>query len=318
EPGGNRLRFKKIYGKALAQDSLRGPLGEPGLGIEPGHYLREIDGRPVDAKVHPGSLLLNKAGRVVTLTVNDRPSLEGARRVRVRPMASEADLRYQEWVAENRRKVDLLSGGRIAYIHVPNTSRLGQIEFYRGYHGQRDKEAVLMDERFNLGGFPQPMILPALSLRAYTVSTYRRWGMESEMLSMNGPRAMLINDYAGSGGDLLAWMFKDDAMGPLIGTRTLGALVGITGWCTLMDGGQVAAPGHARYDPRTGEQIAENKGVAPDVEVDARPDLLAKGEDPQLEKGVALLLEELERNPRRLAEPRLPPTRATQVPGEPR
>ncbi|HEX2222793.1 MAG TPA: PDZ domain-containing protein [Thermoanaerobaculia bacterium] len=314
----NRVRFKKIYGKALAQDSLRGPLGEPGLGIEPGHYLLEIDGRPVDATVHPGSLLLNKAGRVVTLTVNDRPGLDGARRVRVRPMASEADLRYQEWVAENRRKVDRLSGGRIAYIHVPNTSRLGQIEFYRGYNAQRDKEAVLMDERFNVGGWPQPMILPALGLRAQTVSRFRRWGMETEMISMNGPRAMLINDYSGSGGDLLAWMFQDAGMGPLIGTRTLGALVGITGWCNLMDGGQVAAAGHARYDPRTGEQIAENKGVAPDIELDARPDLLAKGEDPQLERAVALLLEELEKNPRRLAEPKLPPVRSSQSTGEPR
>lgn len=317
-PGKPGLRFKKIYGRALAQDSLRGPLGEPGLGIEPGHYLLEIDGRPVGATAHPGALLLNKAGRVVTLTVNDRPSLEGARRVRVRPMANEADLRYQDWVEENRRKVDRLSGGRIAYVHVPDTARPGQIEFFRGYYGQRDKEAVLVDARFNGGGFPQPMILPALNLRSQTVSRYRRWGMDAEIQAINGPKAMLINDYAGSGGDLIAWMFRDGNMGPLIGTRTLGALVGITAVCTLMDGGTVAAPGHARYDPRTGEQIAENKGVAPDVELDARPDLLAKGEDPQLEKGVAMLLEELERNPRRLAEPKLPPARSSQGPGEPR
>lgn len=313
-PGGRHLRFKKIYGRALAQDSLRGPLGEPALGIEPGHYLLEIDGRPVDAAVHPGALLLNKAGRVVTLTVNDRPSLDGARRVRVKPVANETDLRYQEWVAENRREVDRLSGGRIAYVHVPDTSRPGQIEFFRGYYSQRDKEAVLVDARFNGGGFPQPMILPALNLRWQTVSRYRRWGMGAEILAINGPKAMLINDYAGSGGDLIAWMFREGGMGPLIGTRTMGALVGITATCLLSDGGMVTAPGHSRFDPRTGEQIAENKGIAPDVEVDARPDLLAKGEDPQLERGVALLLEELERNPPRVAEPRFPPPRSFQSP----
>ncbi|HEX7998568.1 MAG TPA: PDZ domain-containing protein [Pyrinomonadaceae bacterium] len=306
ERDGQWLRFRRIYPGTLTQDSLRGPLGEPGVNVKAGDYLLEIDGRPVNSKTHPNSFLINKANRVVTLTVNNRPTMEGARRVRVRPVASESQIRYYEWVEGNRRKVEQMSGGRIGYIHYPDTARGGQIEFIRGYYAQTDKDAIILDGRFNSGGSPQPMVLPTLARRWQTVIYARNWQGGSEMQAINGPKAMLINSYAGSGGDLTPWMFRDMGMGALIGTRTLGALVGIAEIRELMDGSQVSAPGYTRFDPKTGEWIAENKGIEPDIEVDARPELIARGRDPQLEAAVQYLLEQLKKNPLKVAPPKLP------------
>ena len=308
EREGGRVRFKRVYAGTLANEALRGPLGEPGVNVKAGDYLLEIDGRPVSADVHPNSLLINKANRVVTLTVGERPSLEGARRVRVRPIPGEAQLRYYEWVEANRRKVEQLSGGRVGYIHYPDTARGGQAEFIRGYYAQTDKDAIILDGRFNSGGSPQPMVLPTLARRWQTVIQGRHPYLGgSEMRAVNGPKAMLINGYAGSGGDLTPWMFRDMGLGPLIGTRTMGALVGIAEFRELMDGSQISAPGYTRFDPKTGEWIAENRGISPDVEVDARPDQLAQGRDPQLEAAVEYLLDQLKKNPPSVTPPKLPP-----------
>jgi len=307
ERDGQWVCFKRVYPGTLTHDPWRGPLGEPGVNVKAGDYLLEIDGRAVNAAVHPNSLLINKANRVVTLTVNGRPTQEGARKVRVRPVASEAQLRYYEWVEGNRRKVEEMSGGRVGYIHYPDTARGGQVEFIRGYYAQTDKEAIILDGRFNSGGSPQPMVIPTLARRWQTVIHARNWQGGSEMRAINGPKAMLINGYAGSGGDLTPWMFRDLGVGTLIGTRTLGALVGIAEFRELMDGSQVSAPGYTRFDPKTGEWIAENRGVMPDVEVDARPDLIAQGRDPQLEAAVEHLLDQLKRNPVVITPPKLPP-----------
>lgn len=307
ERDGRWVRFQRIYPGTLTQDAWRGPLGEPGVNVQKGDYLLEIDGAPVGADVHPNALLINKADRVVTLTVNNRPTLEGARKVQVRPIPNEVDLRYYEWVEQNRRKVDQMSGGRIGYIHYPDTAEGGQTQFIRGYWAQTDKDAIILDGRFNGGGWPQPMVLPTLARRWQTVVLHRKWNGASEVQAINGPKAMLINGYAGSGGDLTPWMFRDAGMGALIGTRTMGALVGIAEARDLINGGVVTAPGYTRFDPKTGDWIAENQGIAPDVEVDARPDLVAQGRDPQLEKAVEHLLEELKRNPPTVARPNLPP-----------
>lgn len=307
ERDGEWVRFKRVYAGTLTQDSWRGPLGEPGVNVKAGDYLLEIDGRAVNAGVHPNSLLINKANRVATLTVNDRPTLEGARRVRVKPVAGEAQLRYYEWVEANRRKVEQLSGGRVGYIHYPDTAQGGQVEFIRGYYSQTDKDAIILDGRFNSGGSPQPMVLPTLARRWQTVIHARNWQGGSEMRAVNGPKVMLINGYAGSGGDLTPWMFRDLGLGPLVGTRTMGALVGIAGYRELLDGTQVSAPGYTRFDPKSGEWIAENRGVTPDLEVDARPDLMAQGRDPQLEAAVEYLLGQLKKNPPSFAQPKLPP-----------
>jgi tricorn protease len=306
ERDGRFVRFKKIYPGTLTREALRGPLGEPGLNVKAGDYLLEIEGQPVDADVNPNSLLIGKANRIVTLTVNGKASTDGARRIQVRPIANERELRYYEWVEENRRKVDKLSGGRIGYIHYPNTGREGQVEFIRGYWAQTDKDALILDERFNGGGSPQPMVLPTLARRSQTVVVSRKFTGLSEVQAINGPKAMLINGYAGSGGDLTPYMFRDAGMGTLIGTRTMGALVGIADDRDLMDGTNVTAPGYTRFDPKTGDWIAENQGIEPDVEVDARPDLIAGGSDPQLEKAVEVLLEQLRKNPVKTAEPKFP------------
>lgn len=307
ETSGRWVRFKRIYPGTLTDETWRGPLGEPGVDVKAGDYLLEIDGRPVDATVHPNSLLINKADRVVTLTVNDRPTPEGARKIEVRPIRNEANLRYYEWVEGNRKKVAEMSGGRIAYIHYPNTAEGGQIAFIRGFYGQANKEAILLDSRFNRGGNPQPMVLPTLARRWQTNILHRKWNGGNEVPAINGPKAMLINGYAGSGGDLTPWMFRDAGLGLLIGTRTMGALVGINEVRGLMDGSAVSAPGYTRFDPETGEWIAENKGVEPDIVIDARPDLIAQGRDPQLEKAVEVLLEQLKKNPPAIAAPKLPP-----------
>lgn len=309
ERQGQWVRFKQIYPGTLTQDSLRGPLGEPGLNVKAGDYLLEIDGRPVNAGVHPNSLLINKANRVVKLTVNDKPGMEGARKILVRPVAGESQIRYYEWAEQNRRKVAQMSGGRIGYIHYPDTAQGGQVAFIRGYYAQTDKDAIIFDGRFNSGGSPQPMVIPTLARRWQTVVRARNWQGSSEVQAINGPKVMLINGYAGSGGDLTPWMFRDLNMGMLVGTRTLGALVGIAEFRELMDGSQVSAPGYTRFDPRTGDWIAENRGVEPDIEVDARPDLTVGGHDPQLEKAVHYLSEQLKKNQPAIASPKLPPVK---------
>jgi tricorn protease len=294
EASNGLVRFRHIYPGALSDESLRGPLGEPGLNVKAGDYLLEIDGHAVDAKTHPNSLLLNKANKVVTLLVNDRPSREGARRIMVRPVPNETQLRYMDWVEENRRKVAQMSGGRIGYLHYPSTGPDGQVEFIRGYYGQTDKDAMIFDDRYNSGGYVQPMVVPTFGRASQSLTYSRnRTGVGSELSAVNGPKVMLTNYYAGSGGDFTPWLFKDAKLGTLIGTRTLGGLVGISGYYNLMDAGQVSAPSFAFYDPKTGEWIAENKGIDPDIYVDARPDLRAKGQDPQLEKAVEVLMAQL-------------------------
>lgn len=295
EVAGDNVRFGKVYNGANFDESRRGPLGAPGVNVKDGDYLLEIDGAKVDAKTHPNSLLLGKAGRTVVLTVNSTPSLTGARKVRVVATASEDGLRYHEWVENNRKKVDQLSGGRIGYMHIPNTSTQGAIELIRGFYSQWNKDAVLIDERFNGGGFIQPWFVDTL-VRRVRAGIRSRYGEDTaDARAIEGPKALLINEYAGSGGDFFPWMFRQSQAGPLIGKRTWGGLVGIRGGIPLIDGGSVTAPEFGIYDREQGKWIAENAGVSPDIEVDNSPDQIAKGRDPQLERGVEYLMNELKK-----------------------
>lgn len=303
EVSGENIRFRRILRGESFDESRRGPLGEPGINVKEGDYLLAIDGQPVNANVHPHSLLLNKAGKFVTLTVNSSPTRTGARTVRVRTLPSETNLRYITFVEDNRRRVERLSGGRIGYMHIPNTATEGAIELIRGFWSQSDKDAVLVDERWNGGGFIQPWFVETLARRKMAGIQLRNLQWEGDQAAIEGPKALLINGYAGSGGDFFPWMFRQRKLGALIGTRTWGGLVGISGGAPLVDGGSVTAPGFSLFDFETQQIIAENTGVDPDIEVDARPDLIAKGQDPQLERGVAHLLEQLKsyqpRNPLR-------------------
>jgi tricorn protease len=303
---GGKVKFAKIYRGNSFEEGRRGPLGDPGVNIKDGEYLLAIDGVQIGGN-DPNEHLVNKVNRPVKLTVNDKPTMDGSRVVEVRPIASEADLRYIEWVEDNRRKVAEMSGGRIGYIHVPDTQIDGMIEFIKGYYSQSDKEAVIIDERFNGGGFIPTFFIEKLA-RSYMTAFRARRGDDVGFppQSIEGPKAMLINEYAGSGGDLFPFFFRQSKLGPLIGTRTWGGLVGITGGAPLVDGGGVTAPEFGLYDLENGEWIAENKGVDPDIAVDNRPDLLAKGRDPQLEKGVEYLLNELKKGPRKTKRPDFP------------
>jgi tricorn protease len=306
ELANGRVRFKKIYRGLAFEEPRRGPLGDPAVVVKEGEYLLAIDGNAVGSQ-NPHALLVGKVNRLVTLTVNDKPTMDGARKVVVRTTASETELRYIEWVEGNRRKVAELSGGRIGYLHVPDTSVDGMIEFTKGYYSQSDKEALIVDERFNGGGMIPTFFIEKLIREAKAAFRQRNGGDVSfPPQSVEGPKAMLVNEYAGSGGDLFPWFFRQAKLGPLIGTRTWGGLVGITGSAPLVDGGMLTAPEFGLYDPVEGKWIAENTGVDPDINIDNRPDQLAAGKDPQLEKAVEHLLNELKKGKRPVKRPEFP------------
>ena len=240
--------------------------------------------------------------------MNDKPTEVGARIVRVKPAASEIMVRYTEWLDENTKKVAKLSNGRIGYMHIRNTATDGMIDFTRGFWAQSEKDALLVDERWNGGGFIQPWFVDTLNRKIHAGIQRRNGADATDMVAVEGPKALLINGYAGSGGDFFPYTFRQSKVGALIGKRTWGGLVGIQGYTNLVDGGGVTAPGFAIFDRETGEIIAENTGVAPDIDVDNRPDLVAQGRDPQLEKAVEYLLDQLKKwpgKPQRKAFPKL-------------
>jgi tricorn protease len=297
EVAGEFIRFKKIFYGQSFEEAWRGPLGEPGLKIREGDYLLAIDGEPVNSKVHPNALLLNKADKYVNLTINSQPTMEGARRVRVRPIAEEGTLRYRDWVETTSRYVEKMSGGRIGYIHVPDVLEEGISQFARSFYSQRDKDAMIVDERWNRGGYTNHGLVDMLNRKSAMRLQPRDAADSFDVYAIEGPKAMLINQHAGSGGDSLPFIFKRAGLGPLIGRRTLGALVALDDGLSTVDDGQVSSPQYAVYDPDTGKLIAENVGILPDIEVDMRPDLVAQGQDPQLDAAIKYLMEQLQKTP---------------------
>ena len=308
---GGKVKFAKIFRGDAADETRRGPLSEAGAAIKEGDFLLAIDGKPVDEANSPSSRLVNRVGKYVTLTVSRTGTKGDARQVRVMPMGNEAGVRYAEWVEGNRRKVAELSGGRIAYIHVPNTSTQGANEFARGYRAQTDKEALIVDERDNGGGNLPTFFVDRLAQTAAT-RIQQRNGIDvpGGVTTVPGPRVMLINQNAGSGGDMFPYLFRKANLGPLVGLRTWGGLVGISDSAPLVDGGNLNVPEFSIYDPETNTIVAENRGVDPDIEVDNRPDLVAQGRDPQLEKAVEVLLAKLKALPAR------PPRKAIPAVGD--
>lgn len=292
-----KIRFQKVYRGFNEDETRRGPLGEPGVNVQDGDYLLAIDGTPLDAKTSPSSLLINKAGRYVNLLVNSKPTTEGARTIRVRPIADETNLRYAEWVESRRQMVEKLSGGRIGYMHIPNTSEGGAEGLVRGFNGQTDKEALVVDERNNGGGNLPWFFVEKLG-RTSKTRIQRRYGRDTdETQVIPGPKVMLINQNAGSGGDMLPYLFRKSNLGPLVGTRTWGGLVGIAESAPLLDGGFLTAPEFSIFDPETNEIVAENTGVDPDITIDNTPAQTQQGRDPQLERAVEYLLDQLKKQP---------------------
>lgn len=291
------FRISHIYPGENWHEEFRSPLTEPGVDVEVGDLILAVDGQTTRGVDNFYRLLQNKGDRVVTLKVNSRPSEEGAREVRVRPVKSEQGVRYLEWVQETAARVDKLSGGRIGYVHVPNTGPEGTRAMYKYFLPQAHKDALILDDRWNGGGFIPSQIISLVARRKLNDWAYRGAGSISTPVFVHtGPKAMLINGEAGSGGDAFPFYFRKLGLGPLIGTRTWGGLIGLDFTPPLLDGGSLAAPSY-RFLTTEGTWAIENEGVAPDMEVIDRPDALSKGEDPSVEAAVKYLLEQLEKNP---------------------
>jgi tricorn protease len=291
------FRIARIFPGENWQESFRSPLTEPGVHVEQGEYILAVDGQPTRGVDNFYRLLDNKAGRVVLLRVAASPSGAGAHDEKVRPIKSEQNLRYYAWVRANREWVDKASGGRIGYIHLPDTAVAGNRELFKYFYPQASKQALIIDDRYNGGGFVPDRMISLLSrpLLNYWVSR----GVEPTTTPgfvNTGPKVCLINGSAGSGGDAFPYYFRKLGLGPLIGTKTWGGLIGISGNPALLDGGSLSTPSF-RFLDTEGHWGIENVGVPPDVEVVDRPDEIAKGHDPSLERGVAYLLQELEKHP---------------------
>ena len=295
EVANGRYRFAKIFNGENWNPSLKAPLTQPGLEVKQGDYLLAVNGVPLDASINVFSLFERTAGKQTRLLVNSRPTSEGAREVTVVPVADEGGLRQLEWVESNRRKVNELSGGQLAYVWVPNTAGDGYTYFNRWYFAQKDKKGAVIDERFNQGGYVADYIIEVLSRTLYGYFN-NPVGDKQPFLAQDaaiyGPKVMLINEMAGSGGDMLPYMFHFKKIGPLVGKRTWGGLVGIWDVPGLMDGGGITAPRGGFYNLQ-GEWDVENKGVTPDIEVEMEPKLVNQGRDPQLEKAVQTAMEML-------------------------
>lgn len=292
-----RYRFKKVYSGLTSSPELRSPLTAPGVDVQPGEFLLAVRGVEVKPPTELYSLFENSAGKSIEITVGPNADGKGSRVVTVEPLANEAGLRNLNWVQENIKKVQKATGGRVAYVYVPNTSTLGHAYFKRFFFPQCDKDAIIVDERFNGGGQVADYYIDHLR-RPFTSMWTTRYGEDFKTpgAAIHGPKVMLIDETAGSGGDLLPWMFRHYKLGPLVGKRTWGGLVGILGFPVLMDGGSVTAPNLAFWTPQDGYAV-ENEGVPPDVDVDQLPADVAAGKDPQLEKAIEIIMKELEKNP---------------------
>lgn len=290
-------QIAKIFPGENWHEDFRSPLTEPGVKVRKGDYIIAIDGRSVRDVKNFYELLENKADRVVTLLVNDKPEPAGAREERVRPVSSEGNLRYLDWVQSRKEYVERMSNGRIGYIHMPNTAVEGNRELFKYFYPQINKDALIIDDRYNGGGFVPDRMIELLDRPI--LNYWARRGLELSSVpgfAHNGPKAVLINGYSSSGGDAFPYYFRKRGLGKLIGTRTWGGLIGISFNPGFVDGGSVSAPSF-RFVDTDGKWAVENEGVAPDIEVVDRPELVVKGQDPSLEKAVELLLEELKTNP---------------------
>jgi len=291
-----RYRFKKVYGGLNWNPRLRSPLTEPGVDVKAGEYLLAVQGKKIQPPENLYSFFENTSGKLIEITVGPKPDGTGSRTVQVVPVSSEIALRNRDWVEGNLKKVNEATNGRVAYVYVPNTTTLGHIYFKRYFFPQVNKDAIIVDERFNGGGQVADYYIDLLR-RPFVSYWNMRYGddIKTPGGTILGPKVMLINELAGSGGDLLPWMFRKFNLGKLIGKRTWGGLVGTLGFPVLMDGGYVTAPNLAIWTEDG--WVVENVGVPPDIEVEQWPADVIAGRDPQLEKAIEVILEELEKNP---------------------
>lgn len=281
-------RIKKIYTGENWNPDLRAPLATPGVDVRVGDYLLEINGVPLQAPTNPYSLFEATANKQTRIKVNQNPTLQGARSVTVLPIENENQLRLRDWVEGNRKKVNELSGGKLGYVYVPNTGQGGYTYFNRYYFAQQDKSGMVIDERNNGGGSAADYMVDVMnrSLHGYFNSNAAdHKPFTTPMAGVWGPKVMIMNERSGSGGDLLPYLFRKMKIGPLIGTRTWGGLVGTWDTPLFIDGGRMVAPRGGFYD-LDGKWAVEGEGIAPDIEVIQESDLVIQGKDPQLERAV--------------------------------
>jgi len=292
-----RVEDKRIVKGAAWDAEVNSPLALPGVNIVEGDYVLAVNGLPLDTKKEPYAAFQGLANKTVELLVNSNPSTKNARKVIVEPMKSEVRLRHLEWIEEHRKKVSDATDGRIGYIYVRSTGIDGQDELIRQFAAQIDKEGVIIDERFNSGGQIPDRFIELLNrkpLAYWAVRNGKDWNWPPH--ASFGPKIMLINGWSGSGGDAFPDYFRKAELGPLVGTRTWGGLIGISGAPELVDGGRVTVPTFRMYNP-DGSWFKEGHGVDPDMEVPENPSELAKGNDPQLEKAIEWIKKELMKNP---------------------
>ena len=303
-----RYRITRVYSGENWNPEARAPLTQPGINVAAGEYLLAVNGRDLTSSTNVYSLFEGTAEKQVPIRVGPDPAGTGARDVTVVPVPSDNRLRNLAWIEENRRKVDQMTGGRVAYVYLPDTTFGGLTNFTRYFYAQVDKKAVIIDERFNGGGALATDIVEILSRKLMSSVATRDGDDELQPQgAIFGPKVMLINEFAGSGGDAMPWYFRRAGAGKLIGKRTWGGLVGRAYAPQLMDGGIVTAPSSGVWDPQEGEWIAENVGVDPDIEVEHDPALVRQGHDPQLEKAIQQILTELDKNPpKKLVRPKEP------------
>jgi tricorn protease len=293
-----RYRFARVFNGENWNPDARAPLTQPGVNVVAGEYLLAVKGRNLTAADNVDSFFEATAGKQVRIRVGPDPSGANSREVIVVPVPNDSRLRNLAWVEDNRRKVDQMTGGRVAYVYLPDTAFGGLTNFTRYFFAQVDKKAVIVDERFNGGGALATDIVEFLSRKLMSSVATRDGDDELEPQgAIFGPKVMLINEFAGSGGDALPWYFRRAGLGQLIGKRTWGGLVGRAGSPPLMDGGVVTAPSSAVWDPAESRFIAENNGISPDIEIEHDPEAVRQGHDPQLEKAIQQILAELEKNP---------------------
>lgn len=292
-----RYRIAKIYRGESWNPSLRAPLTQPGAAVKEGEYLLAVNGQEIKADYEIYRHFEGMAGKQTTLKVGPTADGQNSREVTVVPVGQERALRNLAWIDSNRKAVDKATNGRIAYVYVPDTANAGYVRFNRYFFAQAGREGVIVDERFNGGGLLADHIIDYLRQPIRNYATTREGEDQAFPTSaIPGPKVMLINEQAGSGGDYLPYTFRQSGLGQLIGKRTWGGLVGIDGYPNLIDGGGVTAPRWGIWFP-SGKWEVENKGVSPDIEVEFDPKLVRQGIDPQLEKAIEVVMYELKKNP---------------------
>ena len=294
-------RISKIFEGENEEEIYRSPLTEIGVNVRVGDYVLAIDGDELTANDDPYRLLRNKADHPVSLTINSTPAMQGARVVSYRPIADEGNLIYLDWVTRNRKRVEEATGGRVGYIHIPDMGANGIREFIKWYYPQIDKEALIVDVRANGGGNVSRMLIERLKRRLLGINYARTddFGSTYPDAVFLGPMVALLDQNSASDGDIFPFMFREAGLGPLIGKRSWGGVVGINSRGPLIDGGNIFVPGSALANSK-GQWVIEGYGVDPDIEVDNDPQSEIAGRDPQLERGIAELMAKIKNNPTKL------------------